>query len=106
MQINTKHALETLAKANALFLQLFKHGTLSVEMYKPDKTDLQQPHEKDEIYIVVSGSGEFYNDGITAPFLPGDFLFVPAGKEHRFLNFTADFATWVIFYGPKGGEKE
>jgi hypothetical protein len=31
-------------------------------------------------------------------------LFVPAGHEHRFEDFTPDFATWVIFYGPDGGE--
>jgi len=31
-------------------------------------------------------------------------LFVPAGVEHRFENFSDDFATWVIFYGPEGGE--
>jgi mannose-6-phosphate isomerase-like protein (cupin superfamily) len=37
-------------------------------------------------------------------FQQGDILFVPAGSVHRFINFTADFATWVIFYGPEGGE--
>lgn len=35
---------------------------------------------------------------------PGDLLFVPAGVEHRFGPFTDDFATWVLFYGPEGGE--
>jgi hypothetical protein len=24
---------------------------------------------------------------------------------HRFEDFTDDFATWVIFYGPEGGER-
>jgi hypothetical protein len=24
---------------------------------------------------------------------------------HRFENFTDDFGTWVIFYGPEGGER-
>ena len=33
-------------------------------------------------------------------------IFVPAGIEHRFENFTDDFSTWVIFYGPAGGEKD
>ena len=37
-------------------------------------------------------------------FLPGDFLFVPARAEHRFLDFTDDFTTWVLFYGAEGGE--
>jgi hypothetical protein len=35
---------------------------------------------------------------------PGTFLFVAAGQPHRFENFTADFAVWVFFYGPVGGE--
>ena len=31
-------------------------------------------------------------------------LFVPAGVEHRFDDFSDDFAAWVVFFGPKGGE--
>jgi hypothetical protein len=31
-------------------------------------------------------------------------LFVPAGIEHRFYDFSDDFCTWVMFYGPEGGE--
>jgi hypothetical protein len=36
----------------------------------------------------------------------GDMLFVPARMEHRFEDFSDDFATWVMFYGPAGGERE
>ena len=28
----------------------------------------------------------------------------PAGMAHRFVDFTAHFAVWVMFYGPDGGE--
>jgi hypothetical protein len=38
-------------------------------------------------------------------FSAGDVLFVPAGVPHRFEDFTDDFGTWVIFYGPEGGER-
>jgi hypothetical protein len=24
---------------------------------------------------------------------------------HKFVDFTSDFAVWVIFYGPEGGER-
>ena len=27
-----------------------------------------------------------------------------AGEVHRFERFSDDFATWVFFYGPEGGE--
>ena len=35
---------------------------------------------------------------------PGDVIFVEAGATHRFEEFGDDFATWVVFWGPKGGE--
>ena len=37
-------------------------------------------------------------------FEPGEALFVPAGVEHRFVDFSEDFSAWVVFYGPDGGE--
>ncbi len=106
MKIDKNEALAKLSLTESPFKTFFKHGTLTVEVYKPGKVDLQQPHTQDEVYIIISGSGEFLNDGKLTTFRQGDFLFVPAGIEHRFENFTDDFATWVIFYGPKGGEKE
>lgn len=105
MNISTDAALRRLKGSDSPFLELFKHGTLSVEIYTPDKVDLQQPHQQDEVYVIISGTGTFLNGGERTSFAPGTFLFVPAGVEHRFENFTDDFSTWVIFYGPKGGEK-
>jgi hypothetical protein len=31
--------------------------------------------------------------------------FVAAGVPHRFESCSDDFATWVVFWGPKGGER-
>ena len=33
-----------------------------------------------------------------------DVLFVAAGDRHRFEQLSPDFRTWVVFYGPDGGE--
>ena len=86
------------------FVELFAHGTLSVELYAPRATDPQTPHTKDEVYVVVAGRGQFLNGDERHPFAQGDVLFVPAGVTHRFEDFTDDFAAWVFFYGPEGGE--
>lgn len=99
-------AKETLAASSSEFVQLFEHGTLHVELYQPDKIDKQQPHTRDEVYVVVAGEGTFFFDGERKPFKTGDVIFVPAHIEHRFETFTADFMTWVFFYGPEGGEKQ
>lgn len=86
------------------FVQALAHGSMSVELYAPVGTDPQTPHTQDELYFVQSGSGMFRLGAEVQPFQAGDCLFVPAGVEHRFENFTPDFATWVVFWGPPGGE--
>jgi mannose-6-phosphate isomerase-like protein (cupin superfamily) len=87
------------------FAKVIGHGTMEVEVYAPRGRDPQTPHSRDELYFVVSGSGQFVNGPDRHPFGPGDALFVPAGVEHRFEEFTDDLAVWVVFYGPEGGEE-
>lgn len=99
-------ALARLAAAGGPeFVTLFRHGTLEVEVYRPVGVDRQQPHTRDEVYVVFAGTGTFFCGDARRPFGPGEVLFVPAGVMHRFEGFTADFATWVFFYGADGGER-
>jgi mannose-6-phosphate isomerase-like protein (cupin superfamily) len=104
IKIGVKDAVEILSYKHKEFVEIFKRKSLNIELYKPDKVDRQQPHSRDEIYVIISGSGMFFCDGLTIDFIQGDVLFVPAGAKHRFENFTNDFMTWVFFYGPEGGE--
>jgi mannose-6-phosphate isomerase-like protein (cupin superfamily) len=87
------------------FAEVYRHQSLQVEIYAPRGIDPQNPHTRDEVYIVISGTGQFFCDGEREAFGPGDFLFAPAGAVHRFEDFTDDLAVWVLFYGPEGGEK-
>ncbi|MDR0793241.1 MAG: cupin domain-containing protein [Chitinophagaceae bacterium] len=105
-KIGLLESLDKVKNSEKEFINLFNHGTLEVELYKPNTTDKQQPHEKDEVYIIAEGESKFINDGEIVEVQKGDFLFVAAGKEHRFFDFSKDFSTWVIFYGTKGGETE
>jgi mannose-6-phosphate isomerase-like protein (cupin superfamily) len=84
--------------------EMFRHGSLELRWYSPQGSDPQVPHSRDELYVVVRGSGSFVCGGERRPFTAGDALFVAAGTVHRFEDFSADFATWVMFYGPEGGE--
>ena len=93
-----------LAKAGREFETLFRQGTLEIEIYRPVGVDRQEPHEKNEVYVIIDGIGYFMCGGDRTRFRRGDTLFVRAGIPHRFEEFSPDFATWVFFYGPEGGE--
>ncbi|MGL4768348.1 MAG: cupin domain-containing protein [Formosimonas sp.] len=97
MQIKPQEIVRQLT-ASQPFAEVFRHGGVSVELYRPVGQDLQQPHERDEIYVILSGEGIFNHDGTRQAFQAGDLLWVAAGVEHRFEQFSSDFATWVIFY--------
>jgi mannose-6-phosphate isomerase-like protein (cupin superfamily) len=81
-----------------------RHGSMLVEVFAPRGEDSQEPHEQDELYVVVGGSAEFEHGGKITPTAQGDVLFVAAGETHRFHRMSDDFVTWVVFWGPKGGE--
>lgn len=51
--------------ASNLAVPIFAHGSLEVELYTPKGHDPQQPHDRDEVYLVARGSGVFF-DGATA----------------------------------------
>ena len=104
-----------------LSAKLMQHGSMELRWYSPQETDPQLPHDRDELYIIVSGHGVFMRAEEKVPFgedrmtvlggaqrvsvQPGDALFVPAGAEHRFESISPDFGAWIIFYGPEGGER-
>jgi mannose-6-phosphate isomerase-like protein (cupin superfamily) len=88
----------------APFAKMMAGVSMSVEVYAPKGVDLQQPHKLDELYFIHNGTGQIDINGQKFDAAAGDAFFVAAGVEHRFENFSEDFVTWVVFYGPEGGE--
>src|ERR1700722_18385213 len=85
------------------YVVAFSRGTMTLGFYAPVGADPQQPHKRDEIYIIQSGTGDLVIEEKRQSFAPGDAFFVAAGSEHRFENFTEGFSAWVVFWGPPGG---
>jgi len=85
-------------------LSLLQRGSLHVKLSLPVPPNQQTPHAQDELYVIIRGRGVLFHNGERHPFEAGDLLFVAAGVEHRFEDFTKDLAVWVVFYGPPGGE--
>ena len=81
------------------------HGTMSVEVFAPRGHDAQEPHTQDELYFIMGGHAVFIHQGTRAAVAPGDVMFVPAYERHHFEQLSDDFVSWVVFWGPTGGER-
>jgi mannose-6-phosphate isomerase-like protein (cupin superfamily) len=86
------------------FAEVLRHGSMSMEVFAPCGPDRQSPHEQDELYPIKTGHADFLLEECRHAVGPGDLLFVPARAQHRFERMSADFVTWVVFWGPVGGE--
>ena len=120
LRVSADEARQAPVQEGHLSALLMRHGSLEVR-WLAQHPDEQSPHDRDELYVVVSGTGVFVRTEERIPFgdaghlgvhgeeritvQPGDTLFVPAGTPHQFEVMSADFGAWMIFYGPEGGEQ-
>jgi mannose-6-phosphate isomerase-like protein (cupin superfamily) len=58
--------------------------------------DRQQPHDDDEVYVVLEGTGVLDVEGESVALRVGHAVFVPAGAEHRFSAYE-QLSVLVIF---------
>jgi mannose-6-phosphate isomerase-like protein (cupin superfamily) len=58
--------------------------------------DRQQPHEDDELYVVLEGRDTLEVEGRPVQLSEGQTVFVPAGAEHQFVGYE-NLAALVIF---------
>jgi mannose-6-phosphate isomerase-like protein (cupin superfamily) len=61
-------------------------------------------HGSDEAFYVISGELEFLDGDHTLHAGPGDFLFVPRGIRHRFVNKGLHAVKMVFLFTPAGAE--
>ena len=62
--------------------------------------DHQQPHDDDELYVVLEGHGVLTVEGEVTPLTEGRAAFVPAGADHRFTGYEG-LSVLVIFTKPR-----
>ena len=73
---------------------------LGVYVLVAPEPDRQQPHEDDEIYVVLEGSGTLEVEGEQVEMRRGQAVFVHAGAEHRFVGYE-QLALLVVFERPR-----
>jgi mannose-6-phosphate isomerase-like protein (cupin superfamily) len=79
-------------------IEAFSRKGVKLVFFAPKGKDHQTTHAEDEFYFISRGTGEIVVDGERTPCEEGDAFYVPANVQHRFENFSQDFATWAVFF--------
>lgn len=85
--------------------RILSHGSFEARWLAPGGAASDWPRPRPEVFVVVRGRGTFFCDGTRESFGPGDMIWVPAGAEHRFEDFTRNLAVWAITYAPDAGRQ-
>jgi mannose-6-phosphate isomerase-like protein (cupin superfamily) len=91
------------AEAGRPYLEFLRSETFELGLYElaAGSEDGQQPHDEDEIYVVLSGRARFVVDGDDVAVGPGSILFVEKHAVHRFHSIDEDLSIVVAFSPPR-----
>ena len=98
--------IETQAQSAQPYLEFLRTPALSLGIYSlpAGSSDLQNPHDEDEVYFVISGRGRVRIDGEEQEVGRGSVLYVRATSDHSFFEIEEDITLLVFF--ASGGPSE
>ena len=96
MRVAFVDALRKLETSGEAAVTVWEQDTMRVVLLTPGEVDTHETSLQDKVYIVMSGCAEVLYTDRVMDIDSGDFLFVPAGEWHKFINPTPDFMLWVV----------
>jgi mannose-6-phosphate isomerase-like protein (cupin superfamily) len=92
------HVAQRLIAGNGGYEIVHESPGLEIGVYVlvAPEPDRQQPHEWDEVYVVLEGRGTLWVEGEEVPLTEGGAAYVKAGAEHRFTGYEG-LCVLVIF---------
>ena len=96
--VEIQQAKERLAAAGGGYEIVHESPGLELGVYVlvAPEPDRQQPHEDDEVYVVLEGRGTLDIEGARVDLREGQAAFVQAGAQHQFVGYE-QLAVLVIF---------
>jgi mannose-6-phosphate isomerase-like protein (cupin superfamily) len=81
-------------------LETGEHAQLVVMTIQPGEEIGEETHQGDQILFFIEGEGEAVIEGESSPVGPGDYVFVPAGTLHNFVNTGGEPLKLATTYAP------
>ena len=89
MTFRIREAQERLAAGAGGYEVVHESPGLEIGVYVlvAPEPDRQEPHEDDEVYVVLEGYGTLAVEGEQTRLAEGEAIFVPAGADHRWAGY-------------------
>ena len=96
---------EVQRRTGELYLEFLRRDSMSCGLYvlEAGATDPQEPHQEDEVYVVLSGRARLRAGDRDDPVGPGSVLFVARTVPHRFHAVTERLSVLVFFAPAESG---
>jgi len=96
------HLADLLAAAaddDGLYYEFLRHDAMSLGVYRlpAGGDDPQEPHDEDEVYVVLDGRATLEVADEATPVASGSVVYVERGVDHRFVDIEEDLVTLVVF---------
>ena len=90
---------EAQERTGELYLEFLRRDSMSCGLYvlEPGADDPQEPHQEDEVYLVLAGRAWLDVAGQDHRVAPGSVLFVARTVPHRFHDITERLSVLVFF---------
>ena len=100
-EYDTERYLKQISNSNSYFNTFLNKSTLAAGILSlaPDETDIQQPHDSDEMYYVLDGNGFLRINKTDYSIKSGKVFFVPKNVEHCFFGNTKQLNVLYFFGG-------
>ena len=92
-------------RSGELYLEFLRRDSMSCGLYvlEPGADDPQEPHQEDEVYVVLSGRARLRAGDRDGPVGPGSVAFVARNVPHRFHDITERLSVLVFFAPAESG---
>jgi mannose-6-phosphate isomerase-like protein (cupin superfamily) len=96
---------EVQRRTGELYLEFLRRDSMSCGLYvlEAGATDPQEPHQEDEVYVVLSGRAWLQAGDRDDPVGPGSVHFVARTVPHRFHDITQHLSVLVFFAPAESG---
>jgi mannose-1-phosphate guanylyltransferase len=97
--VSLSEFVEELDDGESHYLDVLDEDSMRVEIARYPNPAPKYPHDEDELYYILSGSGTARVGDEEYALGEGDLLYVERGREHAFVDIEAELTALIVFAG-------